>query len=30
MVNHNFRTEDETQYLLLAMVEKGGYRITKG
>jgi hypothetical protein len=30
MVIHNFRTVDETGYLLLVMVEKRGYGITKG
>jgi hypothetical protein len=29
MVIHNFRTVDETGYLLLVMVEKEGYVITK-
>jgi hypothetical protein len=29
MVIHNFRTMDKTGYLLLVMVEKGGYGITK-
>jgi len=29
MVIHNFRTVDETGYLLQVMAEKGGLRITK-
>jgi hypothetical protein len=29
MVIDNFRTVEETGYLLLVMVEKGGYGITK-
>jgi hypothetical protein len=29
MVIHNFRTVDETGYLLLVMVENGGKGITK-
>jgi hypothetical protein len=29
MVIHNFRTVDETGYLLLVVVEKGGWAITK-
>jgi hypothetical protein len=30
MVIHNFRTVDETGYLLLVVVEKGGWGVTKG
>jgi len=29
LVIHNFRTMDETGYLLLVMVEKGGYVLPK-
>jgi len=29
MAIHNFRTVDETVYLLLVMVKKGGYGITR-
>jgi len=29
MVIHNFRTVDETGYLVLVVVEKGGWTITK-
>jgi hypothetical protein len=29
MVIHKFRTVDETGYLLLVVVEKGGWAITK-
>jgi hypothetical protein len=29
MAIHNFRTVEETEYLLLVMDEKGGYGLTK-